>query len=310
MESIRYKPLLFALTAFPLFAADLAYGDCTFDPLKMTEMERFSFGRVEALGPVTNTFQFTPQPSGKVLIEHNITLKVPKLALDMRVSDKLDPLPDDECGEIATYDRVAVSVEPPSLKFEVDFSAAKWKCVSGDVPCPTTLEPLRFCTKQLKTRMGTGSGWVKVLLTPSVVGEELNFKQTESRDFNVSDETRFLGGLLGFLTAGSAGAAVFNVLADAIESEVKHQISLSSSVDGVNLLEIPGFSPKTEYAGFTGVSFENACTIIKSIMFLPYFPKVELCHPQQTVDLQVRRVGSVKTPMACFIHDVLTSTPH
>lgn len=310
---IQHKILLSTSMALSLATTSVANAGCALDAVTLNAERSIQLGGQWVDAKLITQFSFSNLPSGKVRIDQNVTIVTPTQAVLDATKKKLQKLPDDECGQLATYDGVTLKVEPPSLKLQVDFSAAQWACTSMDVPCPTTGDPLRWCTQEAKTRLGSGNGWVKVFLTPTLNQQALEFTQQDQKHFAIDDETKWIGVLLGTITAGSAGLAAVTLLGDYLESLVKNYIRVSPMSASEQVEEIPGFPAKTDYAGFTREIVEKECF---RIGVMPTLDGVELglgvateemCIDHSAVELQVQRSGNVKAPMACFIRSVLLS---
>lgn len=301
--------------ACSLIASGTANASCVLDPLTADVERRIQLGGQWVTAKITTQFSFSSLPSGKVRIEQNVTIATPIESVLEATRKSLQTLPNDECGSIGTYDGIRLTVEPPSLKLQVDFSAAQWACGSMDVPCPTTTNPFRWCTQEWKTRLGSGSGWAKVFLTPTMSQNTLSFSQTDQKHFDLDNDTKWMSGLLGTLTVGTAGLAAVALVGDYMKKMVVAYIRVSPMASGTDIEEIPGFPAKTDYAGFTRDITEKECfRISPTITFdwlgeigssLPTVPSQEVCIDHSSIEMQVRRSGNAKAPMACFIRSVL-----
>ncbi|EYR81360.1 hypothetical protein SHLA_15c000450 [Shinella sp. DD12] len=306
MPGIQLTKRLLAASISSCILATSGLAACNLDPIEFESYIDSSGG--SGRSKVWHRFEFVPQPSTKVRVDHTFVVHNDLPDIYDRVHRSLSPLPDDECGAIAKYEGVNVGVRPPSLSVVVDFSATKWGCVSADLPCPTLQDLARTCTQQAKTRLGSGNGWVQVLLNPRVVDDQVSFTQQESFDFKVSDETRFLGTLIGQTTGGVLGAAAFNVLANHLQEEVKRQITVPSFSNTTDLTRVPGYYPKTTYAGFVRESQREDCRVlVPAVEFggIVLFPEQKYCFPVVVAEMQVTRTGLVKGAHACFLREIL-----
>lgn len=305
--------LIASFIIMSLVLSGTAGAECTLDPVTLRTKEHILFGEKWVPTDVTTSFGFSTLASGKVRIDQTMTIVTPVERILDATAENLEELPNDECGQIGRYEGVGLQVEPPSLKLQVDFSAAQWACASMDLPCPTTDDLGRMCTQQAKTRIGSGSGWVKVYLTPAMMANTLSLQQRVDRNFNLDNDTKWIGGLLGSITARSPGIIMVILLGNHLEKLVENNIHVSPLTAKTEIEEIPGFPVKTHYAGFTRDIVEQECF---RIGVSPTLDGVELglgvatqevCMKTSSVELQVERSGLAKAPMACFIRNLLLS---